>query len=363
MEKDLKRYLAPVWAGNAVLNESALFVGEEGTVSLLYEPMGKIEIKDSRLQTVYKEGVDYSVNGKTIQRIREGNLPFFSLDEYYLAKKCVFDIRAVKGAYPEYNENRPFLVFGEKDTITKRQVAISYSHTDRWKGVVPIGKCERFSHLHHILESNKELKLTFYGDSITAGCNASGTDAGGNVSPFMSPFSVLIKKQLEEKFGKKIDYTNTAVGGWASWHGLNNFTERVLNREVDLLVLGFGMNDISSPVSNYKKNMEEMIAIFHNKNPESEILLLSSMLPNVETNWAVGNTSSVLDFEKILLDFEEKYSFISVANMTQMHMDLLNQGKRYRDMTGNNINHPNDFLIRIYAQVILKTLFDKNIFI
>ena len=55
---------------------------------------------------------------------------------------------------------------------------------------------------------------------------------------------------------------------------------------------------------------------------------------------------------------EEKHPFVAVADMTTMHYNLLEKGKRYRDMTGNNVNHPNDFLARIYAQVILKTILD-----
>ena len=56
---------------------------------------------------------------------------------------------------------------------------------------------------------------------------------------------------------------------------------------------------------------------------------------------------------------EEKYP-LAVADLTQIHSDLLATGKQYRDMTGNNINHPNDYLIRVYAQVLLKTLIGKD---
>ena len=61
-------------------------------------------------------------------------------------------------------------------------------------------------------------------------------------------------------------------------------------------------------------------------------------------------------FADELYKLEKKYSFVSVADMTDMHKKLLATGKRYRDMTGNNVNHPNDFLARVYAQVILRTL-------
>jgi hypothetical protein len=41
--------------------------------------------------------------------------------------------------------------------------------------------------------------------------------------------------------------------------------------------------------------------------------------------------------------------------MTDMHSALL-QKKRLFAMTGNNVNHPNDFLASVYAQTILKIL-------
>jgi len=55
-----------------------------------------------------------------------------------------------------------------------------------------------------------------------------------------------------------------------------------------------------------------------------------------------------------------KYDFCAVADMTTMSQELYAMGKRFRDMTGNNINHPNDFLARIYAQVLLKALVGKD---
>ena len=46
---------------------------------------------------------------------------------------------------------------------------------------------------------------------------------------------------------------------------------------------------------------------------------------------------------------------VAVADMWSMHGYLLKH-KTYWDMTGNHVNHPNDFLVRIYAQTLLATL-------
>ncbi len=40
-----------------------------------------------------------------------------------------------------------------------------------------------------------------------------------------------------------------------------------------------------------------------------------------------------------------------MVDMTGVHQELL-KFKLFRDMTGNNVNHPNDFLHRWYAQEI-----------
>lgn len=357
---DLDTYLLPVWSGNKVYYESATFVGEEGEVTLLHEPTGGVEVYDSMLQKTYVEGVDYIVRGRKLRRIKGGILPFFAMEEYYLPEKCVHPILATKGVCSEYNEARPFLVFGEADTMTKRQIAVTYTHKEAWKGTVPADKSGRFPRLLKKLQTGESVKITFYGDSITTGCNSSGMPQGGNVPPYADCFPVMVKKHLEKQYGVNVDYVNTAVGGWTTAQGLENFSERVLDRNVDLLVLGFGMNDIWGKPQEYAERMEKMIELFFEKNPDGELLLLSSMFPNVETNWAT-ETTSMREFEKILLTFEEKYPSVSVADITQMQADLLASGKRYRDTTGNNVNHPNDFLARIYAQVILKTLIGKNV--
>ena len=48
---------------------------------------------------------------------------------------------------------------------------------------------------------------------------------------------------------------------------------------------------------------------------------------------------------------------ISLAKVFTMFNELVTvSGKLSRDYLGNNVNHPNDFGVRIYAQVVLKTL-------
>ena len=358
---DLDKYLLNFWTGDKMHYETAMLVGEECEVTLLFEPTGKIEVFNYGLQKTYVEGVDYEVNGRKIKRLKGSAMPFFPVEEYYLSEQGKYDIRATKENCPEYDESRKYLAYGEGDMFTSCQIAVTYTHNDGWKGAVPADKSARFARLLHKLNAGENVSIIFYGDSITTGCNSSGMPQGGNVPPHADCFPIMIKKYLEKTYHVSVDYVNTAVGGWGTVSAVQEFDERVLNKESDLLVLAYGMNDIwENDTELYRKRTEEMILRYREKNPQGEIVLVSTMLPNVETNWVIERPS-VYIFEKMLLEFEKKYSFTAVADLTQLHTDILASGKRYRDMTGNNINHPNDFIARAYAQVILKTLVGKNV--
>ena len=84
------------------------------------------------------------------------------------------------------------------------------------------------------------------------------------------------------------------------------------------------------------------------------------MLPNKEVGFHPGN--SILGNQKnylsALLEFEESMEGVAVADVTSVHEHLLTR-KAFRDMSANNINHPNDYVHRVYAQVVLQTLFGK----
>ena len=92
-----------------------------------------------------------------------------------------------------------------------------------------------------------------------------------------------------------------------------------------------------------------MISKIRKVNPSAEIILVTSMFANpLWHNFQVHN-----EYAKVCASLQTKG--VAVADVRAVHERLLKQ-KRFIDMTGNNVNHPNDFLIRIYAQTILQKL-------
>ena len=349
---DVDTYVLPIWEGDTVFYETAMFVGEAGECALLHTPKKILGVYDYGLQKEYVEGIDYLLKGNTIQRLQGGSMPYANFDDIYSATPGQYEIAVEKSRCPDYAVGREYMTYGETDTYTKKQFAISYTHDDAWRGEVPQGKAERFSNTIKLLSDKSVLNVVFYGDSITTGCNSSGTDLGGNVPPYADSFPVMIQKKLQNLYGAEVNVRNVAVGGWATVNGLDAFNERVLLEKSDLMILGYGMNDRGTPTELYKTMIADMVCRFKNFNPNGEVVLVAPMLPNVETDWLKNQPL----FAEKLYELEREYPFVAVADMTQIHKDILATGKRYRDMTGNNINHPNDFIARVYAQVILKTL-------
>ena len=76
------------------------------------------------------------------------------------------------------------------------------------------------------------------------------------------------------------------------------------------------------------------------------------MNPNTQTAW-LGNQRY---FEEDLQGIAADRDNVAVAQVNSVFTQLEASGKVTRDWLANNINHPNDFGVRIYAQVLLKTL-------
>ncbi|MGN1104860.1 MAG: SGNH/GDSL hydrolase family protein [Candidatus Coproplasma sp.] len=316
-----------------------------------------MSVKDYNLEKTYIRGKDYDVKGKSIVRLSSSDIPYWEEEDYYSTDYNVYAIGARKDICAAMGGQR-YLKYGEGATFTSRQIAVTYIKNDDWLGDIPQGKTEKFLNTIRTLKRGGELKFLFYGDSITTGCNASGTEMGGNISPYMPPFDKMICEYLNRKFACQINRINTAVGGMDTKWGVNNLDERVIAYAPDLVLIAFGMNDATTPVEEYRKMINEMIVRIHSSLPDTEIMLVAPMLPNNESdeNW-YGNQQF---FNAELVKLENEYDFVAEADVTTMHKYILSTGKRYRDMTANNINHPNDFLVRLYAQVILTTLLGED---
>ena len=192
-------------------------------------------------------------------------------------------------------------------------------------------------------------RVAFFGDSITYGANSSGMK-DIMVPPYAPIWSEMTVQRLNEN-GGHVSHINRAVGGMNSQWGAEQLYPLFKDDKFDLMLLAFGMNDAT--VERFEEFYEKMIEDALKINPDCEFLLVSTTLPH---KLAAGFYREQYKQQAILEKICKKHGDITeLVPMTDMHSALLSK-KRFFDMTGNNVNHPNDFLASVYAQTILKIL-------
>ena len=341
-------YVAPFDKGDVMYFETALPIeGEE--ISLLYPISEVLFVTNYGLNIIYEEGKDYLVkNGKII--IPSGSkIKQLSIDEYYLKDGTSFPLKISKEHCPyKFNEDR-FVLYGEGDFFTKNQIAVTYKHLNTHSLYSQVEQRDKLPNFFNKISKNHEASILFYGDSITVGCNSSGTEYGNNTSPYAESWPVMVSKTIEDRCKTKINYINTAVGGTTTEWGRDNYKERVNKYHPDLLVLAFGMNDPWNK-DKHISLIKEIVNGVREDNPDCDVILISTSVPNQESEQVKLESKYFYEeYEKLDIDR------VAVVNMTKAHLDILKY-KKFKDMTGNNVNHPNDFLARLYAQSILKVL-------
>ena len=136
--------------------------------------------------------------------------------------------------------------------------------------------------------------------------------------------------------------------------GLQHAEELVNPHKPDLLILGFGMNSMQEHADDYQDTIMSIIQIVRKKNPDCEFILVSPMIPNPDILSFQNN--QLLDQQKALYKISDNIDGVCVAPVHSVFQALIAHGKNYLGLTGNCINHPNDFSVRIYAQTILEVL-------
>jgi lysophospholipase L1-like esterase len=202
------------------------------------------------------------------------------------------------------------------------------------------------------LQQRQPVTVVLLGDSISTGCNASGW---GNAAPFQPAYQNLLKMHLESHYSTAVNLTNLSVGGTSTPWGITQIP-KVLESEPDLIILAFGMNDSAarSP-EEFGKNISLLISTARKTLPNVEFILIAPMLGN--RDWTALKHDVFPKYRGELASLCKQG--IALADMTSVWHEFLLR-KSDHDLTGNGVNHPNDFGHRVYAQVLSALLINQE---
>jgi len=191
----------------------------------------------------------------------------------------------------------------------------------------------------------KSIRLAFVGDSITAGCNSSEQM---ECAPFLPPYTKRFADDLRLS-GREVEMRNYAIGGTGVSECHGKLAERFGDFLPDLLVIAYGMNDLRMPETKFAEAVKKVIAEARNCNPEMEFILVAGMPGNFR--WKLTPAGKDNIFTIFLKRIAGNDPAIAVADVNSF-WKAVSRGKWYFDMTGNGVNHPNDYGHRVYAQVM-----------
>jgi acyl-CoA thioesterase I len=272
----------------------------------------------------YEAGKDYVIDAQagTIARTGDSRIPDFTKNALY--GKENFD----HSQFPGYG-NLPFTVY------------VDYASTDLPKLVEASDQATRLAKTRAKLEAGGPFKIIAFGDSIAA---------GGEASTEALRFQNRYGAHLAERFPKaKITVENGATGGDHTISGAPRMQEKVLSRQPDLVLIGFGMNDHNRggpEPAQFQANLEAMVKTVREKTG-ADVILFSAFPPNPK--WAYG-THRMQDYAAATKAAADATG-VAYADVYGPWMKVLER-KDPESLLANNINHPNDFGHWLYFQAL-----------
>ena len=379
---DLHDRMQPLFGSKTIQNETIMFLDEGDVRTLLYPIDTIISVKSYTGQKEYKEGVDYELVDGKIKVLEGSSIPCITKEKFYNSPGSRLKTM--------YNGQEVLTYWGEDLLPMYWQVSVTYTHSREWKGFKHSCQSDIYENFIKKLQNGEDVTVIFSGDSITAGANAS---YNANYPPNQHPYPMLFCEALADLFdytvkyiqvkdnltdtcprvptkdyvpdtngeGTRgtITYINTAVGGWNSAKALSNIQRYVLdyidNYGCDLFVAALGMNDTNNTA--LASNMKSITDLVLGAAPKTSVVLLSTMVCHpYSTNY---DASIRADQRYVMKDLASAYRADGIAcgvcDMGSVSLSILER-KEFHDCSGNNINHPNDFFGRVYAQTLLQTV-------
>lgn len=330
------------WTTQTVYDEPFLPVA--GTTAYkMWRPVVEIQtVRSITTGTVYVPGRDYQLaNGQL-------TIPAGSTIPTVPATFTSTPLPNTPAVYdPVDKSGNPLRV---SDDYQQNQIAVTYT-TTAYEAAPPLVSSVPYNTMAK-LKAGQRVAITVVGDSL--GVGADSTRYLG-LQPSQPGFIDLVIADLSMRFPGQVYVRNQSVVGETSGVAAANASS-IADVASDLVIVEEGMNDQATGVAGaqFQQNLQTIIGGARWVNPNCDVLLVSSWPSN--PNWALTNNSLFVAYNAAMYQLAGTMNGVSVADMTSVAWSGLFNQKSFFDLTGNGVNHPNDFMYVVYAQTVLKTI-------
>jgi lysophospholipase L1-like esterase len=346
--------LSPFWSETEIREPLFFIQGTHGQLPkgwLLFKPKEIIAVRSATQEKTFEAGKGYKANLATgaIELPEGSKIPITTVDHLYPLMTSNLPKIARQGG-----DNKRGILFGGGAEYHQVQVEVTYRcEPGQWSGPTPKYAGDALPKTEAKLRAKEPVTVMLCGDSISAGGNASLMT---NAPPGCPAYGELACLAVEKHFGSKVKFINHAVGGWTSGNGLDQAKQQHIGKaKPDLVIIAFGMNDVfQRNKDGYQANVRNLMETIRADAPDAEFILVASMLGNAEWGMPMEQFPLYRDALSQLCG-----PGVALADMTSMSEALLKR-KTFYDLTGNGVNHPNDFGHCVYAQVLCALLIEPS---
>ena len=340
---------APVWDSREIEGDPLFFIQAENEpaakASLLFVPKRAPVLQSATREITYEMGRDFtwSAGARTIVLTKDSHIPFKTIAELHPAPGS-------PNSYDGFRDGKSHMLYAQGHFFHDLQTVANYTAAESWAGPKPApAPAGQLARLRARLAAHEPVKLVVLGDSISTGLNASLT---GDAPPRQPGYPDLVAQEMEKRFGVKLELKNLSVIGMGASWGLKQMPA-VLAEAPDLFICAFGMNDASGKIApgDFGATLRQIVEQLHAARPDCDAILISPMHANPEWNRASPELYPAYAEEM------KKLTGLgcAMADVCTIWTALLEK-KAVLDLSGNGLNHPNDFGHRIYADIVIETI-------
>jgi lysophospholipase L1-like esterase len=342
---DWAQRLQPIARGPLVYREACLPIAEsrdqELTLPLLYPAKKIVEVIHNGTGEKLRSGRDWVLRDGKLVLPLGSHAPVQLAAEFFMAphketngttRMLHTQVRLMEGTW--YHQ---------------RQMEVTYEPAARdWQLPAAVSSPKALPRLQKLLATKAPIKLLAFGDSISLGGNASKVQG---TWPYQPAFGELVAWAIERQSGSKVTFMNHSRGGAGAVFGASQAAAQVGWFKPDVVLLHYGMNDRRDERrATYQAAMEQIIDTVRKDSPDTEFILVTSIVNNPKQPTGLGPIQDIRD--RALKISRPGLAFV---DFTSTHLELLKH-KNYLDTSGNGANHPNDLIHRLYAQRILEVI-------
>ena len=369
--------VTPVWEGNVVYHETALFTTGRETAKLLYPIDKVVAVRSYDLTKTYFEGVDYEIAEDGTLRILEGSqIPVYK-GALETSNESSFKFVGKENAYAHFVDNYEYAAYA---------VNVTYEHSDVWTGDEGYNPeavqsvADKIPGVIEKLEKGEDVEVVILGDSLSCGSSTSGqayddlyNDKGGqnintlNYAPFTPSWPVMLEQTLKTLYpDANITFKNIAHGGKTAKWGSERLLTRLgyLERDFgwtyetpDLLILAYGGNDLTAgyTAEQFKGYMQSIITQYrgYKQDENAEVLLWTETRHHTQvTQYTHENHEA---YQQVMYDLADENGSIGVVDTLNVFNEVV-QSKPETDLFSDCVIHVNDFATRVIVQCFVAAL-------